>query len=160
VLAGTLAASTNVDAYSYELWGEVTLSDGSTEWDSLTTNNLLAYGVLDGALGAEAESTAVAFTGMVGSVSPSVPGFLIIGSGDEDETEIAQLTAVSGGTYTLERGVLDTIPREWLAGTPVWFIDDDSLIEDPTTRSAGEVVTYRLRTRTSQGLLPSIPLRC
>jgi hypothetical protein len=154
VLAGVFGATDSTDAYSYELWGEVTLSDGSTEWQNLTTNNILAYGELSGPLVAEAASAGVTFASLVGAASPSVPGFAIIGAGDETETEIAHLTAFSGGAYTLDRGVLDTVPRAWAAATPVWFIAEDSLIEDPTTRSAGEVAEYRLRTRTSQGLLP------
>jgi hypothetical protein len=149
-LAGVLGASSNEDVYAIELWAEVTLPDSSTEWQSVATLNVLARGELDADLAAETSSTGVAFTNYIGTVLPSVPGFAIIGAAGEDQNEIAMLT---GTGYALTRGVLDTVPRAWPAGTPVWFVATDSLIEDPTTHSVGEVVQYRLLTRTSQGLL-------
>jgi hypothetical protein len=152
VLAGALGATTNADVYGFELWGEVTLSDGTTEWQSLATLNVSGRAELAGGLDAEASSTGVTFTAFVGSLLPSTPGFAIIGSGTEPDDEIALISS-AGSTYTLSRGVLDTVPKAWPAGTPVWFIDSESLIEDNRARSSGETVTYRLRTRTSQGLL-------
>jgi hypothetical protein len=152
VLAGALGATTNADVYGFELWGEVTLSDGTTEWQSLATLNVSGRAELAGGLDAEASSTGVTFTAFVGSLLPSTPGFAIIGSGTEPDDEIALISS-AGSTYTLSRGVLDTVPKSWPAGTPVWFIDSESLIEDNRARSSGETVTYRLRTRTSQGLL-------
>jgi hypothetical protein len=152
VLAGALGATTNADMFGFELWGEVTLSDGTTEWQSLATLNVSGRAELAGGLDAEASSTGVTFTAFVGSLLPSTPGFAIIGSGTEPDDEIALISS-AGSTYTLSRGVLDTVPKAWSAGTPVWFIDSESLIEDNHARSSGETVTYRLRTRTSQGLL-------
>jgi hypothetical protein len=71
VLAGVLGASSNADTFGYELWGEVTLADGSTEWQALASLNLVGYAELSANLAAEATSTGVAFTGFVGTVSPS-----------------------------------------------------------------------------------------
>jgi hypothetical protein len=150
VLAGAFGASDNPDAHEFELWGEVTLPDSSTEWRWLATLNVTAYGELSADLDAEASSTAVSFDNFVGGLTPDVGGFAIIGSGDETENEIALVTAAG---YSLSRGILDTVPKAWAAGTPVWFFDADTLLEDPTTRSAAEVVDYKLRTRTSEGLL-------
>jgi hypothetical protein len=156
VLAGVLGASSNVDAYGFELWGEVALTDGTTEWQSLATMNIEARAELAADIAAEASSTGVAFDSFTGSVSPSVRGFALIGAGTEADNELALITNYSSGTdvYALSRGVLDTVPKAWAAGTPVWFFETDSMIEDPTVRSAGEVVDYKLLTRTSQGLLP------
>jgi hypothetical protein len=49
--------------------------------------------------------------------------------------------------------VLDTVPREWPAGTPVWFITPDANAIDPTLYGAGSTVKYKLLTRTSLGTL-------
>jgi hypothetical protein len=49
--------------------------------------------------------------------------------------------------------VLDTVPQAWPAGTPVWFLDGETLFEDDTVRSAGETMDVKLLTRTSQGVL-------
>jgi hypothetical protein len=152
VLAGALAASSNTDTSQYELWGEVAQPDGSTAWESLSTLNIVAHGELAADINAEAVSAGIAFDNFIGALRPSVGGFALIGDGVESGREIALITG-AGTSYNLSRGVLDTVPRAWPAGTPIWFIEDDSLIEDPTARSSGEVVDYRLLTRTSQGVL-------
>jgi hypothetical protein len=152
VLAGLLVTTADDDTFEYELWDEVTQPDGSTAWSRLTTNNILGHGELDALLPAEAVSSGLTFANGIGDVEPTQGGFVIIGDGTEEENEIAMITA-AGVTYTLARGVLDTVPKAWPAGTPVWFLDGSTIYEDPTTRSAGEVVSYKVLTRTSQGLL-------
>jgi hypothetical protein len=152
VFAGALGASSNTDASLYELWGEVTLADGSLEWQSLAVLNIVGRAELAGTLAAAATSTGVTFSSFVGSPLPEDGGFALIGGGAEEANEIA-LIAGTVSPYTLSRGMLDTVPRAWPAGTPVWFIAQDTLIEDPTVRSAAEIVNYRLRMRTSLGLL-------
>jgi hypothetical protein len=52
------------------------------------------------------------------------------------------------------RGALDTVPRDWPAGTRVWLISEEKNIYDPVERSDGETVPYRLMPRTSRGSLP------
>jgi hypothetical protein len=152
VLAGVLAASANTDTFGFELWGEVVLADSSTEWEKLASLNLAGHAELGSDIAAEASGTGVTLSSFVGSAAPRRNGLAIIGGGTEAENEIALITAAST-TFSLSRGILDTIPRAWAAGTPVWFIATDTLIEDPTARSVGEVVSYRLLTRTSKGLL-------
>lgn len=152
VLAGVLATDDSDDTFSYELWDEVTLANGSLEWQSLGTNNIIGRGELVDALDLEATSTAVTFDNITGQTSPTVAGFVIIGEAGETGNEIAMVDAV-GSDYTLVRGVLDTVPRAWPAGTPCWFVDGETLFEDPLVRAAGETVDYKLLSRTSQGLL-------
>ena len=152
VLAGVLATDDSDDTFSYELWDEVTLANGSLEWQSLGTNNIIGRGELVDALVLEAESTGVTFDNITGQTSPTVAGFVIIGEAGEEGNEIAMVDAVDSD-YTLIRGVLDTVPRAWPAGTPCWFVDGETLFEDPLIRSAGETVDYKLLSRTSQGLL-------
>jgi len=155
VLAGVLATTDQEDAFSYELWDELALPNGDLEWESLGTNNIIGRGELVAALDAEAMSVGVLFENVVGLTTPSVGGFLIIGTGDEATDEIAMVDVDNGDVYGLDvvRGVLDTIPRAWPAGTPVWFVDGNTLFEDSEVRAAGETVDYKLLTRTSQGLL-------
>jgi hypothetical protein len=152
VLAGVLGASSNADAYGYELWGEVIQTDGSTEWQSLGSLNLVSHAELAADIPAEAASTGVSFSSFVGSMSPVRGGFVLLGSGTEAENELALITSAST-TYGLSRGILDTVPHAWAAGTEAWFFANDTLLEDPDARSVAEVVSYRLRTRTSKGLL-------
>jgi hypothetical protein len=149
VLGGVLATTADADTLSYELWGEVTDNLGGVDWAALAEHGILGHAQLVGALGVEAVSTGVTFTSLMGGEAPVAGVFLFIGDGTEAASEIALITA----TGTLSRGVLDTIPHAWPAGTPVWLVASDSLIIDPTVRAAGEDVAYKLRTRTSLGLL-------
>ena len=151
VLAGILATTDNPDTFEYELVDEVTLPNGGTEQQSISTNNIIGRGTLAADLDAEALSSAVAFSSIVGQTFPTVGGFAIIGEAGETGNEIAMIDTTD---YNLIRGVLDTVPRAWPAGTPVWFVDGETLFEDPLVRSAGETVDYKLLPRTSQGVLP------
>jgi hypothetical protein len=154
VLAGVLATTSEADTFNYELWDEVTQPNGDLEWESLGTNNIIGRGELADALDAEAATGTVTFDNIVGQTAPSAGGFAIIGEEGEAGNEIAMVDVVDE-VYgcDLIRGVLDTVPRVWPAGTPVWFVDGETLFEDPLVRSAGETVSYKLLSRTSQGLL-------
>lgn len=154
VLAGILATTESEDTWSYELWDEVTLANGSTEWQAIGSGNIIGRAELAADLDAEATTAAVLFDNLIGQTSPQVAGFVLIGEDGDAGNEIALIDSESGGGFDLVRGTLDTIPRAWPAGTIVRFLNDDTIYEDETIRAAGETVDYRLRSRTSRGLLP------
>lgn len=150
VVSGVLTTTSITDTYSAELWDEITQPDATLQWEQLSTLNVLGHGVLAADLDREDISTGVAFDSLIGQNAPTVSGFVMMGGAGETGNEIALITA---GDYTLQRGVLDTVPRAWPAGTPCWFVQTDSLFEDNLIRAAGEEVSYKVRSRTSQGLL-------
>jgi hypothetical protein len=104
------------------------------------------------ALALEAISTGVTFTGITGSVSPVAGLFLWIGSGDPATSELAVISEVGSG-LTLKRGLLDTTPKAWPAGTTVWLITPGSDITDPDLRLAGQTVSYKLLPRSPRAIL-------
>ncbi|MEV5031651.1 hypothetical protein MRBLMC3_000834 [Sphingobium sp. LMC3-1-1.1] len=152
VLSGVLATSDNDDIYEAELWDEVTLSNSTPQWQSLGTLNIIGRGELVADLPFEATTASVTFENIIGQTFPTNAGFVIIGEDGEAGNEIAQITA-DDGDYDLARGVLDTVPRAWPAGTKVWFVDESTLFEDSLVRSSAEVVDYKILTRTSVNLL-------
>lgn len=77
--------------------------------------------------------------------------FLLIGSGPNHE--LCRVTALSGTAITVNRGVLDTVPRAWPAGTPAWVIGLNDLVVDSTERLAGDDVNYKFLPITSLGRL-------
>lgn len=79
--------------------------------------------------------------------------FLLIGSGSDAETEIAVVTGVDSDGIHVNRGVLDTIPRSWPAGTRLWRIRVSARQYDSIVRADGEAVTYRLLPQTASGTL-------
>lgn len=100
----------------------------------------------------EAESLVAALTDTGGDL-PEVDDFILIGDGDETETEIAVVTASDETGWTLRRGLLDTVPREWAAGTRIWVVRNGAIHFDPITRGASDEIDYRILPRTSRGVL-------
>jgi len=156
-VAGILATTDNTDTFAYDLYTQLPLPDGSLQWTSVGTNNIIGRGALAADIVAEAATTSVTVTDFSGQTQPSQGGFALIGAASDDETvmEVAMVTAVDTGTgeISLARGVMDTVPRAWPLGTAIWFVDGETLFEDRQVRSAGETVEYKLLSQTSQGQL-------
>lgn len=156
VIAGVLASSASTDCYGYELLAETTLPDGSTEWESYGSNASLGRADLVADLPAEITSDPVTFGPIIGNTRPGNSVFVFIG-GDavaEEDLEIALASdSATAGAYLLKRGVLDTVPKAWPAGTPCTFVTLSVEIDDPTIRSDGETVDYKLLSKTSLGSL-------
>lgn len=154
-LAGLLASQSGDDTFSYELISKESLPTGGTQWENVGTHRLIGRATLSAALTVQTTTTTNAFSGLIGGPGPTIAGFVFIGDAADDQMEIAMVRAYDAGTgWTLDRGVMDTIPRAWPIGTPVWFVDADSNFEDETVRAAGEVVEFKLLSQTSKGLLP------
>ena len=152
VVAGILINDENRDFFNVETYTATTLPNGSVVQQSIGTRDPI------GVLGTEAPLVPEAFTvlpsvaNMVGA-RPRLAGFAFIGLGGDVATEVALVQAIdANGSYTLARGVLDTVPRAWPVGTPIWFLNSQRFI-DPTLRAPGETVSYRPLMRTSVGLL-------
>lgn len=66
--------------------------------------------------------------------------------------ELVKVLAVSTGSLTCARGVLDTVPAPHAAGVAIHFVEDFNAV-DPTEWSAGQTVNAKLLTRTGLGTL-------
>ncbi|TAZ20781.1 hypothetical protein ELH77_19455 [Rhizobium ruizarguesonis] len=144
--AGVLAAQTGQDTAEFELYE----ADG----DDIGTKTIVSRDVLAADIAAEVETTLPAFPDRTQGDAPTVGGLMLIEGEDDTETELCLITAGNSTTgYTVTRGVLDTVPRAWPAGTPVWFMDENLENTDDTIRSEAETVDYKVLTRTSLGLL-------
>lgn len=103
------------------------------------------------ALPPEASSIVANFLGVIGS-PPEVGSYLLIGTGADEDTEICLVTNyVDGVGYSLRRGILDTTPKNWPVGTPVFIFPELFSSPDPTRRTASEEVRYRFSTITPNG---------
>lgn len=155
VFAGVLAAEDGFDTREFDLFGEVTDAGGNVTVQDIGTKLIASRATLEDALDAEAETEIVSFGDRTQGNGPSVGGFLLLEGTDETDGELCLVTARTGSpaVWTVSRGVLDTIPREWPAGTPVWFIDASLIFADQTVRSEGETVDYQILPRTSLGRL-------
>lgn len=153
-LAGVMGSTAGEDTSSYEVYTQVIQPDGSQPWASVRFVNNLGRATLVGSLTAQASSVCN-FENLTGIIGPNLAGFAMIGgdTADDADTEICLVTDLDGTDVTLARGCLDTVPRDWPAGTPVWFFTADTNFSDSQVRAVGEDPDYKILTRTGRGLL-------
>ncbi len=153
VLATVLAATDNTDVSFYELIGLAHDAAGAAVSQRRGTRNPLGWRTLGTAFIQEATTVVPTFGTVTRGVGPMVGGFLFIGGGTERTMEIALIESVDADGWHLQRGVLDTVPRAWAAGTPVWFYDGGNAIFDDASHGDGEDAVFKLQTITSLGTL-------
>lgn len=160
VLAGLLGATNNRDTRSYELYGELVQPNGSLAFQGLGTKPLISRTTLNKAIKAEGQTILtgdeIGMPELTSGLLPVESGFVVIGDTDESEIEIALISTMSSDyeSFTLERGVLDTVPRRWPVGTPIWFLDAGLAWGDGTIFSEGSVAKFKTLPSTSLGQLP------
>lgn len=146
----------NGDTFDMEVLEETTLPTGSTSYESIGDYDIVGRVTLTADL-LPAVTSQVTFAQPASGTSPAVADFALIGPDGipEDDHEIALITAFDTATslWTLRRGVLDTTPREWPAGTPVRFFGAGARLIDASVNAAGVPQNYKFRTRTTRGLL-------
>jgi hypothetical protein len=144
-----LAASSTSGISAYQLYELETDYEPVAAYDYST----LRRGLLATALVPAVTSTITGLTSQTDGPQIKAGSWLFIGSGTDADLEIADVTAWDGTTATVKRGTLDTVPKAWPIGTPVWVMNAQA-IADPTIRSDTEAVSYKVLTRTGSGLLP------
>lgn len=152
VTAVVLAHPTGLDTLNYDLVADFTLPDGTTTKRTLGSKSLAQRTELTDDLAAEASSSLPGNLVVSSDHGPAVGGFVFIGGADADH-EIALISDFTENDWIITRGLLDTTPKAWPAGTPIWFVNAGMRLVDTTIRSAFEEVDYQLLTRTSRGIL-------
>jgi hypothetical protein len=153
VLAGVLAAEAGQDTQTFELFGQATNAAGVTDYENFGTKAIASRATLAAALAAEVETVIPSFPDRTQGNGPVVGGLMLIEGAGETTSEICLVSDLGTGGFTFQRGVLDTVPRAWLAGTPVWFIDENMEFTDDTIRSVAETVNFKVLPTTSRGTL-------
>ncbi len=155
VYVGVLAREEQAAMSSYTLSTEVVLPDASVEVRDYRSQLPVPVAATTDALTQEATSTMT--DAELGSFSqgynPSVSDLLYIGGTGDADSEIVMLTGYSAGTWTIARGLYDTVPRAWPLGTSVWVLNEAASY-DPSVRTPGAAISYWLRPVTLAGTLP------
>lgn len=152
VITVILAQPDSPDDQDFELIGQVVQPNGAVVFTSFGTRDFIGGATLADAIPAEVETFIATWDAPTGA-SPLAGNIVVFGEGGDEDTEIALVKEVTEAGWTFTRGVLDTVPRAWPAGTRVWSLGAGKVVADTTLRSDGETVDYRLLTRTSRGLL-------
>lgn len=153
VFAGVLAAQTGSDTFGFDLVGQTTDAVGNVITTDLGARSIISRATLQADIDEEVETAIASFPDRSVGESPAVGGLIIIGNGEETEVELALVVEADEDGYLIRRGVLDTVPREWAAGTPLWFVNSDLAFVDNAQRSDAETVQYKVLPQTSQGTL-------
>ena len=142
-------ANTGADI-DYELRTQAVNVLGQPRNLTLGLRNFNPSWLLADALPAQASSTIT--RGPTVSGQPEVGDFLMLGTTDAG-SEICAIRSIGAGTLTIDRGLLDTTPKAWPAGTRIFVISPEETIADTTARTTGEVAAFRLLPQTSRGRL-------
>ena len=152
-LAGFLATQTGEDTPSYLLQAETPLPEGGTTFADRTDLSIVSRAELIAPLIREAESVVASFANLIGDEGPQVSGFIWIGDADDDRAELVLISASGASGWTLKRGMLDTVPRAWPAGTLCWFLNEDLPFFDPASYAGEANQRFKFLPRTSLGQL-------
>lgn len=154
-VVGILAAKPSADSIDFELVGRGFLPNGQPRDVNLGTMNFTDFNRTGGVWPRQAQTTipkaSLSYTG-IGNGQPQRGDFGYLG--DDDQGEIVMFDNEAGSNWIIARGMFDTVPKEWPAGTRIWIVGPGFDSFDDTLRAAGAPVSYRLRTRTPAGLLP------
>ena len=143
-------------AATYDLYSEVTLPNGSTEYQLVEGGRpFMAKTTLGAALVGEAVST-------ISGIPCRANDVLIIGAPSlgADNQEIALVAAVDAesGVATVWRAIGDTTPKSWPEGTEVWFGPGENLTADSTERVEGATAKYKFFPLAADGDVDDMPV--
>jgi len=141
-----------VGIFSYEIMHRVMDPNGDLEWVGSGTVMPAGRGELATPLTRE-DVSVVDDLVEVSRGENFVAGALVWVGPINQTGELAVIRSADAAGYTLARGVLDTIPQAWPAGTPVWALHGGVLGAVGEERAIGESPTVRLLTNTALGQL-------
>ena len=152
-----LGADFSRDVNSFDLTTKTVDAAGVVSYENLGERHQTTRAQLSAALPKEFVSNIPFFNWLAGD-APRVGDIMqMVPQGGLEIEELALITNIeANGSFTIRRGVLDTVPSYHSVGTNIWFIRPTSDVLDTTPRAPGEIAVYRQRTRTSLGVLASI----
>ncbi|AXY41590.1 phage tail protein [Halomonas sp. JS92-SW72] len=148
---------TTAEGATYDVLRETTTASGEVQWEQeLGDVPFPATAELPAELPAEVTTTGLLLAGMLGE-PPMTEDMLLIGDDDlpDEALELALVVATDPetGGLTLRRGVLDTVPRAWPAGTRVAVTREFHWRPLPRTFLDGQSVTLKFLVSTPGGML-------
>lgn len=161
VAVGMLAAPPVQSSNAFELIGETVDSLGNATDTDLGTKPFQAHGVSTTALPREAATASFLIGPLVGYGAVPVGAFLVMVSDAAQTDRTMEIMVVSSYNSAadfalLERGLFDTIPQEWPAGTPFYLVNLPTRFDDPIGRAAGDTFDYKLLTIAAGMLNPAL----
>lgn len=152
-ISNLIVGADSNDDVSYDIVTYVSDVNGTVSQGNIGSRPYRSTFVLLNMLTAEPQSLLTTLPGLRGSV-PEVGQFIIIGTGSDEKNEICTVQEINENGYLINRGMLDTVPKNWPAGARAFIIPAINVAADATPRSTYEDVSYWLLSRTTLGVLP------
>lgn len=145
-----LPVSTNVGVLSVDL-NALSVTPSASTYSEVDIANVTPSALLSVALvRGFTSTTTILISSLTSKTLIEVDSFVVLGSGPD--AEIARVVDnIGGGTFVLERGLMDTHPQAWPIGTRIFFLGREQFPADPTARSMFETVNYKVTMQTSLG---------
>ena len=152
-VVGMIAAEKpNNVTIGFDLFAPTVDATGNATVTNRGENNPTDYGELSTAWVRSATTVVPSafFSNFSGSEGPEVGSLAILGTG-ETSSELVLFRSFDSirGEWTVSRGMLDTVPREWVIGTPIWFVNGNFTAYDVYDMSVNETIDYQLRSSTT-----------
>lgn len=131
---------------NYDVVSETVLPSGATIESAVTNFPPVRSVTLSSDIVAEAESVMPASLFNAMTLGETESGQLFLLGDSEANHELVMLDTYDDQTeeWTVARGIYDTVPRDWAAGTRMWRYFGTADQIDPSERFAGDTVTYKL----------------
>lgn len=145
-----LGGTTNPGIISASLHALQTLPS-TTQYVMVDIANATPTAILSADLARSVQNSATVLLSSVTNQSLIEPdSFAMIGYGPDAEM-VRVVNNIGNGNFVLQRGLMDTHPKAWPAGSRIFFIGKEQFNVDPNVRSMAETVNYKLTMQTSLG---------
>lgn len=153
VFVGAFAAKLSSANTTFEMFAEQVNTLGSMVYKNLGTKATIGHSTLTSDLVQEAGS-ALYYTDISDDIEPIISGFVMIGNPSDEKHEICVVYSKDGASVGVKRGCLDTTPKNWPAGSSVWFFDTTTAFMEETVFAAGTSPSFKLLPSAAGGTLP------
>ena len=148
---------TGAEGATYDVLEEVATPSGGTEFEMASADrSFMGETTLSAELPPAVTTTGLILSGLPGA-APQVDTLVVFGDAamPDEALELALITAVDDatGALTLLRGVLDTVPLRWPAGTTVGVTTRAMWRPLPREYTDQQSLTVKFLTATSSGML-------
>lgn len=155
-----LAAGGNDNAKAVMLYSWMNTESGNA-WTLAASGPVTPKSALQNTLAREFSSTMhLNPTASYRLVDLDENSFAVITDGTHEEVVQVSSYDRATSTMTINRGLMDTHPLQWPAGTLVYFVGNSRFVPDITQRSMGEVVQFRpaMQTAIDQMAMENVPI--
>lgn len=157
IMSAVMLSPVPYDVRRFILNAEGTQPNGDFGWMSLGDRSTVGAALTRAPLVAEVETTDFVVTDIYGGLGPSESTLGMIGDGHDTEIEWVMFDKYLGDDrWKIARGIYDTVPQDWPAGTMIRILTPSYNGYDLSERFANSEIEYRIQPISMRGTLPFV----